>query len=128
MPAPSKDRVRKAQQACLEAVAILKKHPEFDEFRRDEDLELDRQPHHTTVAAHIRFDKFGKEIFKNPMPHDDYDWPELVGRKILANAAKQGAKAAKLKLTANTKVIVSPSEKGWVLVGYDFLHPDITAT
>ena len=123
MPKPSAARIRKAKQACLEAVTILRKHPEFDEFREEQDLlTIDHPPHSTSVTAHIRFDKYGREIFSNAnAPDEDYDWPTLVGAKVLKAAAQAGAKKARLKITANTRIVVWASEKGWVEVGYDFL-------
>ena len=124
MPKPSKQRTDKARTACLQAVAILRKHPEFDEFRQHDDLMTNTNQFYTTVTADIRFVKTGQEIFRTPsgLQHDDYDWPTLVGTDTLRKAALQAAQKAKLKMTKTTRIYIAPSEKGWVEVGYQFLH------
>ena len=122
MPRPTNKRIEKATRACTEAVAILCKHPEFDQFN-PEDLVVNKRPeHYTTVTADIGFLKSGKEIFRNPARMEDHDWPDLVGTDILEKAAKEAAKKVGLRITSTVKTYVSPNEKGWVNVGYKFLH------
>ena len=121
MPIPTSERIKKAGNACSEAVKILRKHPEFDEHR-PEDMLTEKHQDHTIVTADVRFTKSGQEIFRNPAEIEDYDWPALVGGKILEKAAREAAKKARLKLTQNVRVYIMPSEKGWVEVGYQFLH------
>ena len=123
MPTPSSERIRKAQTACAETAAALRKHPEF--WQQEGDIPcVDRNNAHTRVALDLQFTKSGREIFRNPPDMEDHDWPDLVGRKILEKAARQGAKKANLKLTKNVRIITNPGEKGWVEVGYQFLHQD----
>ena len=119
MTTPSRERIRKAELACAETAAMLRKHPEF----RQQEVggpSVDRNSSHTTVSLELQFTKSGREIFRNPPAMEDHDWPDLVGRKILEKAARQGAKKAGLKLTKNVRMLTNPGEKGWVEVGYQF--------
>ena len=121
MPTPSSERIRKAQLACTETAAVLRKHPEFWQQEGGRPS-VDRNSAHTTVSLELQFTKSGREIFRNPPDMEDHDWPDLVGRKILEKAARQGARNANLKLTKNVRILTNPGEKGWVEVGYQFLH------
>ena len=121
MPAPSNERIQKAQRACAETAAVLRKHPEFWQ-QEGEHPSVDRKSAHTTVALELQFTKSGRQIFRNPPNMEDHDWPDLVGRKLLEKAARQGAKKANLKLTKNVRILTDPGGKGWVEVGYQFLH------
>ena len=98
--------------------------PEFDQFRPDEDLQTVTREHFTLVTADIRFDKTGKEIFRTPggPEGEDYDWPNLVGGKIIHKVAAEAARKAKLRITKDLRIFIQPNEKGWVEVGYQFLH------
>ena len=126
MPKPSDNRLKEAGQSCLEAVRILREHPEFDnfdQFNPGDDLTVNKMPEHfTLVTANVRFLKNGTEIFQNPPQLEDHDWPILVGDNILTEAAQRGAEQAGLSLTENERTYILPSEKGWVEVGYQFLH------
>ena len=121
MPAPRSERISKARLACAETAAVLRKHPEFWQ-QEGEHPSVDRNNTHTTVALELQFTKSGRKIFRNPPGMEDHDWPDLVGKKILERAARQGAGKAGLKLTKNVRIITNPGEKGWVEVGYQFLH------
>ena len=123
MTKPSDKRLKIAEQACLEAVRILREHPEFDNFNPHDDLTVNKMPEHfTIVTADVRFLKSGTEIFQNPPQLEDHDWPILVGDNILKEAAQQGAEQAGLRLSENDRIYILPSEKGRVEVGYQFLH------
>ena len=65
----------------------------------------------------VCFDKMGREIFVNPHMYDsDYDYPELVGRKILAKMIRDSAHQHNLRLTKRFKPVIVPSERdGWKL-------------
>ena len=129
MPKPTKQRRDKARNACMEAVAILRQHPEFDEFNEEYDLFTNvHQDHYTVTTAHIRFLKSGTHIFRNPPGLEDHDWPELVGQKILEKAAREAAGKVQLKITKNVQIYIASSEKGWVQVGYKFYHHDQKAS
>ena len=103
---------------------ILRKHPEFDQHGADETRpSLNRRDKDTTVTADTQFLKSGREIFKNPPGLEDHDWPELVGQRVLEKALRQAAKTARLKITGNVRIYIMPIQKGWVEIGYQFLHP-----
>ena len=123
MAAKQAEQVQKAVSACKEMAETLRKHPEFLEYSSEKDIEVNSRPQYTRVTAHIGFNKNGNGIFQNPKQQQDHDWPEPVGTNVLQQAAKDAAKTVKLRLTANTGIFIRPSEKGWVQVGYEFLHP-----
>ena len=120
MAKPSSKRIQKAQEACREAVRTLRKHPEFDQYEEDESVH--RQERFTIVTADLRFTKSGQEIFRNPPELEDHDYPVLVGSKVLTQALQEAAWTAALKMTRNVRIYITPSEKGWVEMGYQFLH------
>lgn len=124
MPKPTNQTTRKAKEACREIVRILRKHPEFDEHRPEQDMETRENPYTSTtvVTAHIRFQKYGKDIFQNTHDLEDYDFPSLVGGKLLRKAAQDAARHEGLKLNPKRRIYINPSEKGWVEVGYEFIH------
>ena len=124
MPKPTRQRLSKARTACLETAATLRRHPEFDSFRPEENLHTQENDHSTIITADIRFDKNGQHVLRTPegLQGEDYDYPTLVGGKILYRAAQDAARKTKLKLTANVNIHIVPSEKGWVEVGYQFIH------
>ena len=127
MPRPTSAQLDKARNACLEAAQALTKHPEYDRFNRfipDQDVETnDAVPSYTTVMAHLRFVKNGREIFHNPLSEQDYDFPELVGHHVLEQELNTAAASAGLKVSGDTRLFISPNEKGSVTVGYRFHHP-----
>ena len=125
MPKPTKERTDKAREACKQVAEILRKHPEFDQFNPSEDLLAHgNSDHFTVITADIRFLKSGQAIFQTPPgpEYEDYDWPTLVGEDTLEKAAREAANSAGLRLTEDLNIYISPSEKGWVEVGYQFLH------
>ena len=122
MAKPSSERIRKAQEACRETVQTLRRHPEFDEHREDQDRSIHRRERWTNVTANVRFSKSGSEIFRNPPELEDHDFPVLVGGKVLTQALRKAARTATLKMTHNVRLHIAPSEKGWVEIGYQFLH------
>ena len=128
MPCPTPEQLQQARTACLEAAQVLSKHPEYDRFNRfdpDEDVATNTAvPTYTTVVAYLRFNKDGREIFRNPMPGRDYDFPDLVGSQIIEEALRNAAGNAGMDLTGETHIVVNPNEKGSVTIGYRFMHPE----
>ena len=120
MAKPSSERIRKAQEACREAVRALQKHTEFDQYQEDESVH--RQERFTIVTTDLRFIKSGQEIFRNPPELEDHDFPVLMGSKVLTQALQEAARTAALKMTQNVRIYIAPIEKGWVEMGYQFLH------
>ena len=120
MPKPSSQRTRKAQEACREAVRTLERHREFDQHQGEESIR--QQEKYTNVTAYIRFTKSGREIFRNPPEVEDHDFPVLVGTKALTQTLKEAARKATLKMTRNVTVYIAAQEKGWVEIGYQFVH------
>ena len=125
MPKPTKQRIQKAEHACREIVTIMRRHREFDDHRSEHDQSTYTGHNGSTiVAADIRFIKDGREILHTPegLLGEDYDNPNLVGGRVLLQAARAAAKQATLRLNDTTRVYICTSEKGWVEVGYEFLN------
>ena len=124
MPKPSAARIRKAQQACDEIVRQLRKHPEFEQHQPENDQDILGIGNSTAVLADVRFCKSGQTMFRAHPDDEDDDYPILVGAKHLFQTARDAAKTTKLKMTRSVRVYVSPNEKGWASVGYQFMHND----
>ena len=72
------------------------------------------------MTMEVCFSKTGREIFVNPHRFDgDYDWPELVGGKILEKMFRDSAHQHNLRLTKRFKPVIQPSEKGWMSIGFE---------
>lgn len=119
----SAERLDKARTAVSAAAKQLTRHPECEMNPSEINVEVHSNQHFTVVAADLLFNKTGKAIFENPHKYDsDYDHPVLVGEDTLADAMRDAAKTARIRMTPNVKTYISPSEKGWVEVGLQFIH------
>lgn len=117
------ERRLRAEAALDPLSRLLSAHPEY-ERRLVGKARCSR--HGNRVTADARFDKCGRDIFRTPfeLMADDWDYPDLVGRDILTEMAKRVAATTGLDIGTDAKVVVIPSEKGWVEVGYEIMDPD----
>ena len=109
----------RAREALGYALADIKRHPEYQgRYGQAPRIEVEKRGRDKAVYADVLFDKYGSEIFVvRPEDDDgDYDWPEFVGGRIIQNILDKAAKKA--GLGKDTKLMISPSEKGWLDVGY----------
>ena len=127
---PARQKKVVAMRRACEAIQLrVKLHPEHDGDRYSDEPDIVESTFESSmrgssrfsVEARTRFEKYGSEIFRVPPEEDDgdYDWPELIGRKILAKIAKDAARDAGLSLGRAVRATVTPSEKGYVYIGYE---------
>ena len=104
--------------ALANIVRQARRHPEFDDV--DDTFEHEGQEGGPrSFLVNCRFDKNGSRIFVNPHQSDsDYDWPEFVGHDILETMVRDAASLYGLALDDALSPVVSPSEKGWVRLGF----------
>ena len=114
---PTRKRKAQVEAALATLFDRIRRHPEYEQ--RDTSLpyqEFNRVVH---MTLEVQFNKTGREIFVNPHAFDsDYDFPELVGRKVLEGYIRDAARQHGLRLTSRIRPAVAPSEKGWVSVGF----------
>lgn len=123
MAKPRNNRIEKATKAAQDAATQLARHRECDSHGLNLKPQVHSNEHFTIVTVDMLFNKTGTEIFENPHKYDqDYDYPILVGHDIISSTLTKAAREAKLKFTKDLKVYISPSEKGWVDVGLQFIH------
>ena len=115
----------KMARACQRIEQEIKKHPEFWQF--DEQECTDTQGvgfRRFTAATNPNFVKTGREMMVCPKgpEFEDHDWPEMTkkGQKYLVKAARDAARAEKLRIGGRTAILVQNHEKGWCSVGYTY--------
>ena len=119
-PRKNKTFEDRAMEALEYAFMEVKRHPEFDRFSGHKpEIEVEKRNRSKVVAMDVQFAKYGHDIFVvRPEDDDgDYDWPDFVGGRIIAAILEKAAKKA--GMTKDVDIYISPSEKGWLDMGYE---------
>ena len=114
----TKERRARIEAALKTLLHKVRAHSEF--YRHDPSIPIEEKfTGERWFRLDVCFDKTGREIFVNPHLFDsDFDYPELVGRKILAKMIRDSAHQHNLRMTKRFQPLIVPSEKGWVEVGF----------
>ena len=106
----------------------VRAHPEFVQFGEGGEFRAEGGPLLTQeIGRDVKFRKYGNEIFQVDSADDDgdWDWPDLVGGALLTGILRDAAR--EVGPGKDIRPYVTPSEKGWVELGYmRFLTPDLS--